>query len=111
MNLAVSIEILDPTSVDVGRALVCTNPNVGIWQTPQLSWRLWISRRKLEAALSDQTLAARLTLLGWGQVRARRSHIGGMTPLPTVTRSAWSPGLVLIITVDPMAAADRSAST
>src|SRR5277367_3478146 len=73
MNLAVWTEILDPTSVDVGRALVCTNPNVSICQTPQLSWRprsadglaplcCGLAARKLEAAVSDQTLAAPLTL-------------------------------------------------
>ena len=44
-------------------------------------------------------------------VRRHRPHIGGLTPLPMVTSPAWSPGLVLMKTVDPMKAADRSAST
>jgi hypothetical protein len=33
---------------------------------------------------------------------SRRSYIGGTTPLPTVTRPVWLPGLVLIITVAPV---------
>jgi hypothetical protein len=41
----------------------------------------------------------------------RRIYIGGVTPLPTVTRPAWLPGSVLMKTLDPRATADRSVTS
>jgi hypothetical protein len=61
--------------------------------------------------LMHMTTKGQMKWVAMDGVRRRRPHIGGVTPLPMVTSPAWSPGLVLMKTEDPMKAADRSAST